>query len=229
MSDLPASLGRHRWLPRLFAAIGLYLVLLPFWWYTLDALAFIAGHAADFVYGLFDSNVSITPRDNTISVEVIASAASGFGGEKHSSALRLSTVTYGLPMLLALVLVTRADSLRARARALATGFLVMMLLTVPAIVFWARMTSQQLYDQIQRETFIGGSAEGAGFFYYSFHGYAFSQPVVAVLVWVAMIVLGLFKDKPKQEIRVTRVARNAQCPCGSGRKYKRCCGRAETA
>ena len=229
MSDLPASLGKSRWLPRLFAAIGLYVVLLPFWWYSLGALAFVAGHAAAFVYGLFDSNVSITPRDNTISVEVIASAASMFSGEKHSSALRLGTVTYGMPMLLALVLVTRADSLRARLRALATGLLVMTALTVPAILIWARMTSQQLYDQIQRETFMGGNPEVAGFFYYTFHGYAFSQPVVAVLVWVAMILLGLFKDKPKREVRPTRVARNAQCPCGSGRKYKRCCGRAENA
>jgi hypothetical protein len=229
LSDLPASLGKSRWLARLLAAIGLYIVLLPFWWYTLDAFAFVAGHAADFVYGLFDSNVSIAPSDNTISVEVIASARTGFGGEKHSSGLRLSTVTYGLPMLLALVLVTRADSLRARLRALATGLLVMTALTVPAILMWARMTSQQLYDQIQRETFLGGNPEAAGFFYYTFHGYAFSQPVVAVLVWVAMILLGLFKDKPKQEVRVTQVARNAQCPCGSGRKYKRCCGRAETA
>lgn len=229
MSDLPASLGKSRWLARLLAAVGLYIVLLPFWWYTLDALAFVAGHAANIVYGLFDSNVSITPRDNTISVEVTASAASMFGGEKHSSALRLGTVTYGLPMLLALVLVTSADSLRARLRALATGFLFMTALTVPAILIWAKMTSQQLYDQIQRETFMGGNPEAAGFFYYSFHGYAFSQPVVAVLVWVAMILLGLFKDKPKREVRVTRVARNAQCPCGSGRKYKRCCGRAQTA
>jgi len=225
---LPANLGRHRWLRLLLAAVGLYLVLLPFWWYTLDALALFAGHAAGFIYGFFDPNVSITPRDNTISVEVVATAASGFGGEKHSSALRLSTVTYGLPMLMALVLVTHADSLRAKARALAAGLLVMILLTVPAILAWAKMTSLQLYDQIQRETYLGSSAEGAGFFYYGFHGYAFSQPVVAVLVWVALIVLGLFKDRRKQqEISETRVARNAQCPCGSGRKYKRCCGRAE--
>ncbi|HJQ70223.1 MAG TPA: SEC-C domain-containing protein [Blastocatellia bacterium] len=226
---MPASLGRHKWLRLLLAAVGLYIVLLPFWWYTLDALAFVTGHAASFIYGFFDPNVSITPRDNTISVEVVATAESMFGGEKHSSALRLGTVTYGLPMLLALVLVTRADSLRARLRAIATGVLVMMMLTIPAILIWARMTSQQLYDQIQRETYLGGNSEAAGFFYYSFHGYAFSQPVVAVLIWVGMILLGLFKERPKREVRVARVARNAQCPCGSGRKYKRCCGRAEAA
>lgn len=225
MSDLPANLGKHRWLRLLLAAIGLYLVLLPFWWYTLDALTLLAGTAADFIYGLFDPNVSITPRNNTIAVEVIASAESGFGGEKHTSALRFSTVTYGLPMLLALVLVTHADSIRAKGRALAAGFLVMLVLTIPAVLAWAKLTSLQLYDQIQRES-TGGSAEGAGFFYYSFHGYAFSQPVMAILIWVALIVLGLFRDRPKQEIRVANVARNASCPCGSGRKYKRCCGRA---
>jgi hypothetical protein len=227
LSGLPFDIGKHRWLRLLLAAVGLYLVLLPFWWYALDALATLTGVAADLIYGVFDPNVSITPRGNSIAVEVTATAASGFGGQKHSSALRLSTVTYGMPMLLALALVTRADSILAKLRALAVGLLAMILLTIPAVMAWAKMTSLQLYDEIQRETFMGGSAQGAGFIYYSFHGYAFSQPVVAVLVWLALLMLGLFKAKPKREIVIAHVARNASCPCGSGRKYKRCCGRAD--
>ena len=32
------------------------------------------------------------------------------------------------------------------------------------------------------------------------------------------------KEKPRKTPRTAAVSRNASCPCGSGRKYKRCCG-----
>lgn len=32
-------------------------------------------------------------------------------------------------------------------------------------------------------------------------------------------------DKPAQKIKVVDIGRNAPCPCGSGKKYKKCCGR----
>jgi hypothetical protein len=227
LSELPFDIGRHKWLRLLLASVALYLVLLPLWWYSLEWLASLTGAAANFVYGLFDPDVSITPRGNTVAVEVTATAASGFGGQKHSSAVRLSTVTYGLPMLLALVLVTRADSILAKLRALGAGALVMILLTIPAVMAWAKLTSLQLYDEIARE--MGGNVRGSDFIYYGFHGYAFSQPVVAVLVWLALMAVGLFRRKPRREAAVARVARNALCPCGSGRKYKKCCGRVDVS
>ena len=31
----------------------------------------------------------------------------------------------------------------------------------------------------------------------------------------------------KTPVRVTKVGRNDPCPCGSGKKYKKCCGRNE--
>ena len=35
-------------------------------------------------------------------------------------------------------------------------------------------------------------------------------------------------DSPKQPARKeSKVGRNDPCPCGSGKKYKKCCGRAE--
>ena len=33
-------------------------------------------------------------------------------------------------------------------------------------------------------------------------------------------------DRNAQTAGGTKVGRNAPCPCGSGRKYKRCCGKA---
>ncbi len=31
--------------------------------------------------------------------------------------------------------------------------------------------------------------------------------------------------KPKQRVAGKKIGRNAPCPCGSGKKYKHCCGR----
>lgn len=35
------------------------------------------------------------------------------------------------------------------------------------------------------------------------------------------------EQKPKQAVRVNKVGRNEPCPCGSGKKYKQCCGKGE--
>lgn len=35
-----------------------------------------------------------------------------------------------------------------------------------------------------------------------------------------------FNEKTGQKIKVLDIGRNAPCPCGSGKKYKKCCGRA---
>jgi hypothetical protein len=98
----------------------------------------------------------------------------------------------------------------------------MILLTVPAVLFWAKMTSLQLTDQI-----AGINTSSNAFYYYAFHGYAFSQPVVAVLIWSGLILLGSFNSRqpsaPPPAIE-RAVSRNEPCPCGSGRKYKKCCG-----
>jgi hypothetical protein len=136
----------------------------------------------------------------------------------QSDGLRIDMLTYGLPILIALVAVTRSNSLVAKARALAIGCAVMFALTVCALMAWAKMTSSQIQQQ------AAPASVQSSFSFLAFHGYAFSQPAAAVLIWLALIMLGLFKGRPKDEKGVRTVARNALCPCGSGRKYKRCCG-----
>jgi hypothetical protein len=137
-----------------------------------------------------------------------------------SSGLRLDTVTYGLPMLAALVIVTRAESIVAKIRTLLVGLGVMVVLTVPVVMAWAKLTSLEVGEEI-----APGSGDTSSLFFDAFHGYAFAQPVVAVGVWLALIMFGLFKGMPRQKTPAVAIPRNAACPCGSGRKYKRCCGR----
>ena len=37
--------------------------------------------------------------------------------------------------------------------------------------------------------------------------------------------LDLLLNRPKPEEAGTKVGRNEPCPCGSGKKYKKCCGK----
>lgn len=207
----------------LLFAVALYLAMLPLWWQAVDALAVMAAIPASWIYGLLDPRVAIEADGKIVNVFVTATQESGFGGQVHSSGLRVDTVTYGLPMLAALVIVTRADSIGAKARALSIGLIVMTALTVGSVLAWAKLVSLQLDDRIAISS-MAASGNRSDFFYYAFHGYAFSQPVVAVGVWLALLMLGLFKSAPEPKAAAP-AARNAPCPCGSGKKYKRCCGR----
>jgi hypothetical protein len=211
----------------LLAALGLYLLLLPVWWFSLGATTNISGTIANFAYRLFDPQMTIRPEGREIKITAAATPESGFGGQAHSSALRMDTVNYGLPMLIALILVTSAESYRAKLRALGLGILIMCLLTIPVVMLSAKITSLELEDMMARANFTP-SGNRSGFLNLAFHGYSFSQPALAVLIWLGLLMLGFFKQKVKEQVQDGKVAitRNGPCPCGSGRKYKRCCGRA---
>jgi hypothetical protein len=203
---LAFRISEHKWL-RLFAlGLALYIVILPPWWYSLSAISAGAGTCASWIYAFFDARVAILPRARVVQLMM--------NGRLQSNGLRIDMVTYGLPMLLALVIVTRSTSPVARLRSITIACAVMFVLTVCAVLAWAKMTSLQLEQQATAET------SQSSFFYLAFHGYTFSQPAIAVMIWLALITLGAFKGKAKSET----VARNASCPCGSSRKYKRCCG-----
>jgi len=211
----------------LLITAGIYIVLLPLWWQSLPVLATVTAFCADALYHLLNSRVSIVPDGSIINVFVTASEQSGFGGQVHSSGLRLSTITYGLPMLMAMVLSTRAETILAKVKALGVGVGVMLILTVPAVMMWASVTSLQLKDRIAATTGSLNSDQSSSL-YYVFHGYAFSQPVLAAGIWMALTMLGFFKQKPKESKAAVAgpTGRNDPCPCGSGRKFKRCCGKA---
>ncbi|HEX8089851.1 MAG TPA: exosortase H-associated membrane protein, partial [Blastocatellia bacterium] len=212
-----------RWLRLLVLALVVYLVLLPLWWATLDQVAAFTATLADWVYRLFDPLVTINPDGKVVRVFARAPDQSGFSkSNPYQLSLRMDTVTYGMPMFAALVLVTRADSVLAKARGLLIGLAAMTFLTVLAVMMWAKLASVQLDERLAQ-----AGATRSAFFYYTFHGYAFSQPVAAVGIWLALVMLGMFKTRiEKEKPTAVAVARNALCPCGSGRKYKRCCGTA---
>lgn len=209
----------------------LYVAFLPLWWLALDVITWFAAVVADLIYHFFNPAVTITADAKIARVNVALPEMVAAGEPPFQLSLRMDSVTYGLPMLAALIVVTRADAWTAKLRGLAVGLAAMLLLTVPVVMLWAKLASLQLEARLAPpDSSTGG---GAGVVYYAFHGYAFSQPVVAIAIWLALVMLGMFKakavrskaDEPGARVK-TAVARNAACPCGSGRKYKRCCGRA---
>lgn len=217
--DSPFNIGNLKWVRLLLLTVVLYLVFLPIWWYSLQVLAHLVGVTANWIYTLFEPRVSIVPDGRVVRITVAASQLSG--AQPNSTSLRLDTVTYGLPMLAALVIVTRAGSIRAKIRALLVGLGVMVLLSVPVVMASAKLTSLQVNE------IASGASDSSSMLFDVMHGYAYSQPVVAVVVWWALMMLGLFKEGTQTS--AAPVALNAACPCGSGRKYKRCCGRSSSS
>lgn len=205
------GISGHKWL-RLFAlALAVYIAILPLWWFSLGAISAVAGTCASWIYGFFDGRVGIKPRAGVVQLVL--------NGRLQSNGLRIDMVTYGWPMLMALVIVTPSNSIAARLKALAIGCVVTFVLTVFSLIAWAKMASLQLDQQTPP------GSDQSSFLFLAFHGYTFSQPAIAVLIWLMLITLGLLKRTSRHEMPVATVARNASCPCGSGRKYKRCCGR----
>ncbi len=54
--------------------------------------------------------------------------------------------------------------------------------------------------------------------------------IVPVLIWVLVVVRlhgsdALWRGEREEDSGEDRPRRNAPCPCGSGRKYKHCCGK----
>jgi SEC-C motif-containing protein len=186
------------------------------WWYLLPLLATVTGAIANLICPLFDSRVFVGSDGRLIRTFITLSGADS--PQATSSNLRLDTVTYGLPMLAALVIVTRSGSILTKLQTLALGLGVMSVLTVLAIMAWAKLATLSVDEQLAQ------SGDQSSFLFYIFHGYAFSQPVVAVLLWLGMLMLGMFKKRLKSQPSNVAVPRNAPCPCGSGQKYKRCCG-----
>src|SRR4029453_13937652 len=214
------NIGNLKWIRLLLLTIVLYIAFLPLWWYSLEFLSHLIGQVANWMYKLFEPQVSIVPEGRVIKITVATSQLRG--AQPNSSALRLDTLTYGLPMLAALVTATRADSFRAKIRSLIVGLAVMVVLSVPAVMASAKLTSLEV-DEL-----VSGGADKSSALFDIMHGYAYSQPVVAVVIWWALMMLGFFKETEKHSSPTVPIARNAACPCGSGRKYKRCCGRASS-
>ena len=218
---MPLDIGQHKWLRLLGLVLVLYIVFLPLWWAALVPLTTFAAACADLIYHFFDSSVSIMSDARVARVTV--AAADGLGGQPTESGLRIETVTYGMPMLASLIVATRPVRVLGKVEALAAGLAILTVFTVFAVIAWARLASLQSYDQMVFAT-TSRMGHTSAFMYYFFHGYAFSQPVAAVILWMGTSMSGLFDGRPLPVKEGQGFDPKSKCHCGSGRQYKRCCG-----
>jgi hypothetical protein len=138
--------------------------------------------------------------------------------------------SYDLILLTALILATPGWPLRQRVRLLGVG---LILITVTEFAFFLSTIE---YSRLHPVTTSAGSVLlPAGFsrpkqvvftwIYYFFQ--TMGRGLFPLLIYWGM--LGLTWSPPGKAPRtravVTAPGRNAPCPCGSGKKYKHCCGK----
>jgi len=136
--------------------------------------------------------------------------------------LWLPAANYSVPLVAALVVATPGWSWRRRGRALAWGLglltvaqIAFLLVTIVATQQGPIMTAD---GPIQLPGFSPVKQPVFYWLYYFFE--LMGRGFFALLVYLGLIALGW---RAPTTAPAPAAGRNAPCPCGSGRKYKRCC------
>jgi len=133
----------------------------------------------------------------------------------------LASGAFGLPVLAALILATPGWSGGTRVRALGWGLGLLTITQIASMLvsvdFW-----QQMPVTVQGPAFYlsGHSARrlqviSAIYYFFEIMGRGF---------FVLMLYVALLGFLETRRAAGRGVGRNAKCPCGSGRKFKHCCG-----
>ena len=139
----------------------------------------------------------------------------------------LPAANYGPPLLTALILATPGWTWRRRGRALVVG---LTLLTLTQIAFFVvTIVATQQSPVMSPEGMLqpaGHSPIKQPIFYGLYYFFdAMGRGFFALLIYFGLITFGWPSAEPAPAgAAPRRVGRNDPCPCGSGRKYKRCCG-----
>jgi hypothetical protein len=133
----------------------------------------------------------------------------------------LASGAFGLPVLAALILATPGWSRGTRARALAWGLGLLTITQIAAMLvtvdFW-----QQMPVTLQGPSFYLSGHSARRLQVISAVYYVFEIMGRGFFVLVVYVALLGFRETRRPAGR--GVSRNAKCPCGSGRKFKHCCG-----
>jgi hypothetical protein len=140
----------------------------------------------------------------------------------------IASGNFGIPMLAALIAATPGLSWARRARAFAWG---LGLLTVTQVAFM--LVTIEFWQQMPVAAPAGGRLYLPGHteprlrvFSALYHFFEImGRGLFALLAYVS----GLALAAPRQRAASAVTRPNAPCPCGSGRKFKRCCGRTAPA
>jgi hypothetical protein len=138
----------------------------------------------------------------------------------------LPAANYGLPLLAALILAAPGWTWRRRGRALGVG---LTLLTLTQIVFFLiTVVGTQQSPVMSPEGMLqptGYSPIKQPIFYALYYYFdAMGRNFFALVIFLGLVAFGGERREAARAAAPRRISRNAPCPCGSGLKYKRCCG-----
>ena len=138
----------------------------------------------------------------------------------------VGAANYGLPLLAALIVAAPGWSWRRRGRSLVIG---LGLLTLTQVVFFVvTVIATQQSPVMSPDGMIqpaGHSPIKQPIFYALYYFFdEMGRAFFALLIFLGLIVFGRERTDTAPVPVPRRIGRNAPCPCGSGLKYKRCCG-----
>ena len=138
----------------------------------------------------------------------------------------VSTANYGMPLLTALIVATPGWSWRRRGRALAVGLGLLTLTQIAFLLVTILATQQSPVMSPEGMIALPGYSPTKQSIFYALY-YFFDQTgrgFFALIIYLGLIALGWKAPEAMPPVPSgVPVGRNDPCPCGSGRKYKRCC------
>jgi MFS family permease len=128
---------------------------------------------------------------------------------------------FGLPLLAALVLATPGWRWRRRARALAIGLLLLSVTQIAQLAVVIEATQQSPIASPEGPVHLPRYSPGRQPLFYALYYFfdLMGRGFFALLVYA-----GLVAAPAGAALTAPAGGRNARCSCGSGRKYKHCCG-----
>jgi hypothetical protein len=134
-----------------------------------------------------------------------------------------ASANYGVPLLAALILATPGWSMGRRWRALGIGLGLLTITQVAFLIVYIVATQQSPVMSPEGPIQLPGfSSAKQPIFYWLFYFFEITgRGFFALLVYLGLVALTW---RPRGPAAAAPAGRNARCPCGSGLKYKRCCG-----
>lgn len=131
---------------------------------------------------------------------------------------------YGVPLLAALLLATPVWSWRRRGRALVVGLGLLTFTQIAFVLVTIVATQQGPVISPQGGLQLSGSPLTQHICHALYHFFEImGRGFFALLLYLGLIALDWQAPVRPAVPRRRPVSRNAPCPCGSGRKAKRCC------
>lgn len=213
---------------KIFLKAAAFFALFCGLWYLLHpAYNRLIASAAFFFAPLYDG-LGITHRITASGNEIrftIMNVVPGLIEKSFSNNFNFAMVLFP-PLLLS----TIKKPLRILTLYLAAGLLLLALWNTFCVISWIKLTYATELDRVNRvqvdfsskhftpgEVKLYKTAEK-----FSWHG----TRILPVFLWLFFLLLSKRRaGLPSSKFPVQRPGRNAPCPCGSGLKFKHCCGK----